>query len=404
MSFFIEVIIALGAGIGIGIFTGLTPGIHVNLVSVLVVTSSPLLLQFTSPPILAVFIIALALTHTFLDTLPSIYLGAPDEAKVLSVLPGHRMLLQGQGHAAVIYTLIGSLGSVVLGVALFPFFIWSMEKLDPLISSWVGFILVGLVVYMIFREKGKRLQTTICFLLSGALGLLVLTSIPNLEQPLFPLLSGLFGVSLLIVSLSETSSIPEQNFTTPLTISTSAVAKSVSAASGMGFLAAFLPGFGSSQAATIATTMVRDIGEEGFLSLVGGINTANMLISIATIYALDKARNGAIVAVDDLLQIVTFEHMILFLGVALAAAGIGTILTLLLSRVFARLVVRVNYRALVLSIIVFITLLALVFDGVIGLLILVTATAIGLMAASWGIAKSHLLGCLLVPVILFFLL
>ena len=172
----------------------------------------------------------------------------------------------------------------------------------------------------------------------------------------------------------------------------------------MGFLAAFLPGFGSSQAATIATTMVRDIGEEGFLSLVGGINTANMLISIATIYALDKARNGAIVAVDDLLQIVTFEHMILFLGVALAAAGIGTILTLLLSRVFARLVVRVNYRALVLSIIVFITLLALVFDGVIGLLILVTATAIGLMAASWGIAKSHLLGCLLVPVILFFLL
>ncbi|MBT6774490.1 hypothetical protein HOA91_03905, partial [Candidatus Woesearchaeota archaeon] len=43
---------------------------------------------------------------------------------------------------------------------------------------------------------------------------------------------------------------------------------------GVGFIAAFLPGFGSSQAAIVATNIVGDIGDEGFLALVGGINTA----------------------------------------------------------------------------------------------------------------------------------
>ena len=37
--------------------------------------------------------------------------------------------------------------------------------------------------------------------------------------------------------------------------------KSVSAASGVGFIAAFLPGFGSSQAAIVATNIVGDVGE-----------------------------------------------------------------------------------------------------------------------------------------------
>src|SRR3989338_4300814 len=108
---FIEVAVALFLGILIGIFTGIAPGIHINLVSVLVVASAPFLLQFTSALSLVVFIISLAITHTFLDTLTTIYLGAPDEAQALNVLPGHRLLMKGAGHSAVLYTIMGSLGS-----------------------------------------------------------------------------------------------------------------------------------------------------------------------------------------------------------------------------------------------------------------------------------------------------
>ena len=397
-----EFILAILLGITFGIFTGLFPGIHVNLVSVLLISFSPILLVYTSPIVLAVFIISLAITHTFFDTIPTIYLGAPDEAQALNVLPGHRLLLKGLGHNAVIYTIIGSLGSLLLSLLFFPLFIFSMGKLSSVVSYIIGYLLIGIIAYMILKEKSKKLKSLVVFLLAGVLGLLVF-SIPNLRQPLFPLLSGLFGFSILIESLRQKSVIPKQKYE-PLKISNKNMVKSVSAATGMGFIAAFLPGFGSSQAAIMATNIVGDIGDEGFLSLVGGINTANMAISIAAVYVLDKARNGAIVTVNQLLGSIGFKEMMLFIGVSLIAGGVATILTLSLSKVFSKYIVKVNYAAIIISILVFITLLAFFFDGFIGLTILLVATAIGLVTSSFGVGKNHLMGCLILPVILYFVL
>ena len=401
---FLQLLIALLLGTFTGIITGITPGIHVNLIAVIAVSLSALLLNITTPVVLAVFIISLAITHTFLDALPSIYLGAPDAGQELNVLPGHRLLLKGEGHNAIVYTVIGALGCIILSTLLFPFFIISMDWIYPYIKGIMGYVLALIMIYMVAKEKKKWLKSLTVFTLSGCLGLIVLTGIPNLNQPLFPLLSGLFGFSILLVSLLQKSNIPKQDLTKPLTISNKNVVKSVSAASGMGFIAAFLPGFGSSQAAIISTQVVGDIGDEGFLSLVGGINTANMLISIGTVYALDKARNGAIVAVKDLIGQVGMQEMLIFLAVSLTVGGLAAILTLNLSKVFAKLIVKVNYTHIIWGIIIFITLLTIYFDGIIGLTILFTATAIGLVTSFWGIGKNHLMGCLILPVILFFVL
>lgn len=398
----IEVLVGLVLGVLSGIITGLVPGIHVNLISVLVLSFSPLLLAITSPLILAIYLISLAITHSFLDSIPSIYLGAPDAGQELNVLPGHRLLQKGEGHNAITYTLIGSLGCLILSLVLFPLFLSSMEFIYPYTKGIVGYLLIVIMAYMILKDKGKRLKSLTGFLLAGCLGLLVF-NIP-MEQPLFPLLSGLFGFSILIISLAQNSSIPKQDLAKPLTLSKKNMTKSVSAASGVGFIAAFLPGFGSSQAAIVATNVVGDIGDEGFLSLVGGINTANMLISIGTVYILEKARNGAIVVVKELLGLVNLEMMLLFLGVALVVGGIATILALRLSKIFASLIVKVNYSYIVFSILGFITLLTLYFDGFLGLMVLFTATSLGLVASYWEIGKSHLMGCLILPVILFFVL
>ncbi len=400
---FLETISALLLGIGTGIITGLVPGIHVNLVSMLVVVLSPLLLAYTSPLILGVYIISLALTHTFLDAIPSIYLGAPDEAQALNVLPGHRLLLQGLGHNAVLCTIIGSLGSVILGIILFPVFIYSMVWLQPLVADVIGYLLIIIIGLMVWRQKGKRLYALLAFLLSGVLGLLVF-NIPSLKQPLFPLLSGLFGISILLVSLNEKTSLPQQKTAEPLTISKKNVIKTVSAASGVGYIAAFLPGFGSSQAAIVATGVVGDVGDEGFLTLVGGINTANMLISIATVYTLQKARNGAIVAVQQLLPAIAKAELMQFIAVALVVAGIASLLTIYCSKIFASVIVKVPYAKLLLGIIIFLTALTLYFDGWLGFLILLTSTALGLLVSRWGVGKNHLLGCLILPVILYFTL
>ena len=111
---FLEILLAIFCGCCAGIITGIIPGIHINLVSLLLVSLSGYMLGFTSPLVLAVFIISMAVTHTFLDPIPSIFLGAPDADQALNVLPGHRLLMQGMGYEAVKLTVIGSLLSLIL--------------------------------------------------------------------------------------------------------------------------------------------------------------------------------------------------------------------------------------------------------------------------------------------------
>lgn len=400
---FAEICLATVLGILTGIFTGITPGVHINLISVLMISFSSVLLAITSPVVLCSYLIALAITHTFLDALPSIYLGAPDEAQALNVLPGHRLLHRGEGHNALLCTVIGALGALILGVILFPAFIFSMGKVYPYVKGIMGYLLALIMIFMIGREKKKWLQSLVCFLMAGCLGLIVF-SIPNLNQPLLPLLSGMFGFSLLLVSLAQKSKIPVQKLDQPLNLSNKNMGKAVSGATFMGFIAAFLPGFGSSQAAIVATNIVGDIGDEGFITLVGGINTANMLISIGAAYMIHKARSGAIVTVNYLLGEMTLNQTILFVGVALVAGGVAALITMKLSKVFARYIVKVNYNRLILGILIFVSLMTFYFDGFIGAMILLTSTAIGLIASHWEIGKNHLMGCLIVPVILYFVL
>jgi len=58
---FFEILIASLLGIFAGIFTGLIPGIHINLVSILLVTLSGYFLGFVNAISLGAFIISMAM-------------------------------------------------------------------------------------------------------------------------------------------------------------------------------------------------------------------------------------------------------------------------------------------------------------------------------------------------------
>ena len=401
----IDLIIAAIAGIGAGIFTGLVPGIHVNLVSVLLITLSSSLLGFASPLALATFIISLGITHTFLDSIPSIFLGAPDADMVMGVLPGHRLLLEGRGFEAVKLTVVGSFLSLLGTLLVVPLLIPVFPFLHNLIEPYLAYLLILVILFMVWKEKRlrKMMWAIIVFFLSGVLGIVTL-GWPNLNQPLFPLLSGLFGVSTLLLSLQQNVKIPPQLISETVKIDKLSQAKAILAAMLSGGLAGLLPGLGSAQAAILAMELVPGLNMFAFLILVGGINTVNFAVSLVTLYALGKARNGAVVAVLELLKTITTTQLLIFLGTALFAGSIATLLTLFIAKKFAVWMEKVNYRKLCLMVIAFITILSFVFDGFLGLLILGTSTALGLLSPLLGIKRSNAMGCLLLPVILFFLL
>lgn len=400
-----ELLLAIVLGVCFGVLTGLTPGLHINLVNVGVLALSFVFLSYVHVLTLIVFIIAMSITHTFTDSIPSIYLGAPDADHVLSALPGHKLLIEGKGHTAVVCTIIGSFGALLLCALFLPIVILAMSFLQHLISPFIGYILIGVMCYILFLEKTwmKRSCALALFLISGILGIITF-SLYSLTQPLFALLSGLFGLSILIPSLFSSSTLSTQHTTSDVQVPAKEQFFSISFASFMGFITGFLPGFGSSQAALLAVQWLEKQTPEHFLILTGGINTANMLISLATAYTLSKARNGSIVTILELIDVFTFQVFFACACAAILAGSIACVVTIFLSRLAARLINIVPYKFIVFFICLVIVITCFFFDGILGLSVLSCAVFIGFLAHLLSVGKHYLMGCLLCNVILYFIL
>lgn len=401
-----EILVALLLGCCAGIITGLIPGIHINLISLLLVSISGYFLGFTSPLVLGVFIIAMAVTHTFLDVIPSVFLGAPDADTALIVLPGHKLLLKGMGFEAIKLATIGSLLCLILTIVIIPVLIPFVPIIYSFIQPYMGWILLCVVCFMVLKERGidKKIWGAIVFLLSGVLGVIVLTGLVNLKQPLFPLLSGLFGISILLISLSNNVKIPKQRITEKIKISKGNLVKTLGAGTFSGSLTALFPGLGAAQAAILGSQLTGHIGEYSFIILIGGINTVNFTFSLVTLYALQKARNGAVVAILEILKSIDLNGLVVFLATALIAGGVATFLAMGITRGFVKVITKINYQYLCIGVISLITVLVFYFSSWLGLLVLGVSTAIGMIPSLVGVKKSNAMGCLLLPVILFFIL
>lgn len=398
---FLELIIAILLGVTAGVFTGLTPGLHINLVALILFGISPFLLGYTNVVAVASFIIAMSITHTFTDFISATYLGAPADDTALAVLPAHRMLLEGMGHEAVKLTVIGSLLCLIITIILSPLLIVSVPAIFAYLKDYVGWILLAVVIFMILREESmnKRFWAFIVVALSGILGLIVL-NIPNLKDPLLPMLSGLFGVSVLFLSLTQKVALPIQRATEMVKVKTKSMVKALGSGVFSGSLVSIFPGLGPAQAAVLGGQIAGKIDVFSYLILVGGINTVSMILSLITLFTIEKARNGSIIVVQQLLQNISASLLILFLAVALVAGGIATFLTLYASKIFSSIMNRLNYSVLSIFIISFIGAMVMYFSGLTGFLILLIATAIGLIPNIAEVSRSNSMACLLVPIIL----
>ena len=135
----------------------------------------------------------------------------------------------------------------------------------------------------------------------------------------------------------------------------------------------------------------------------GEVYTVNFVLSLVTLLTLNKARNGAVIAIS---QLITLEKgiLVVLLCSALISGSIATFLALKIAKIFSRVIGKVNYKGLVISVISFIALLVFYFSGFLGIFVLMVATAVGLIAPLVNVSRSHAMGCLILPVILFFVL
>jgi putative membrane protein len=392
---FFQIIVSIVLGVFLGVITGLIPGIHVNLVTVLLVSIYPKLIGYFSTIQIVCAILSLAVTHSFLDTIPSTFLGTPEEDTALSILPAHKLLLEGKGYEAVMLTVFGSYFGLIFSLLLIPILFQILVPIYSVISAYIGQILVAIALTLIFKEN-KKILAGVLFLISGILGTLVFRL--EIEQVLFPLFTGLFGTSTLILSLHNKTNIPSQTFEITTKIKAN---KEIILSVIIGWVASFLPGLGSSQAAVFGSWFSKG-NSRNFLVMIGGLSTVNMVLSILTLFLLGKARNGAVVGISELISL-DVKSFVLLICVILITGGISVGLSIYLVKKFAKLVTKIKYAYLCLCILGFIIILVGIITKSIGMFILIVSTCLGIIPQLKGVSRSQLMGCLLIPVIIHFI-
>ena len=346
----------------------------------------------------------MAITHTFIDYIPSIFLGAPDEDSFLSILPGHQLLLKGHAYAGIILTLYGSVTALLIIILFTPLFIFLLPIIYPYILRIMPIILILVSGYLIYTEKENKLWALIIFLLAGFLGIASLNI--QIKEPLLPLLTGLFGASNLIVSIKQKTKIPKQK-TMPLKnikLKKQSLVKASLASIIAAPFTAFLPGLGASQAALIGKQVTGIKDQREFLFLLGAINTIVMGLSFIALYSIQKTRTGAAVAISKLIPTLTLSNLIYIIGTIILAGIISFFITLFIAKLIAKNIHKFHYSKISISILIILFIITIIFTGFLGILIFITSAALGITTILLGIKRMHLMGALLIPTILFYLL
>jgi putative membrane protein len=410
----IDIIIICIIGVLCGAVTGVIPGIHVNTVGAFVFSSSVFLLTFLSPEILCVFLISMSISHALMEFIPSMFLGVPDDGTVLSILPGHYMLLQGRGKEAIRLVALGGFGAIIVTILLLPLFILILPPLYGFMKPYIWILLVAVVVYMIIglnRDLNSMMWSTVLFLLSGVMGWVMLNTTISSNVSLLCMFSGLFGVSTLLFSMSQNSVVPTQNRFHNLRVDSN-VLRGIFAGGIAGTILGFLPGMGPAQGSIIAQELSGsgdvENNREGFLVAMSGVNVSDALFSLVAIYLIGNPRSGIAVYVDKLLQSFGFNQLMFFVFVSLMAVSLSLFLCLKLGDIVSESIEKINYKKLSWFVIIFMSFLVVLFTVMEHtnlfyiILVYVTATALGLLPHYVEVNKSNLMGVLILPAIIIY--
>jgi putative membrane protein len=392
-SFFLAIL----AGFGTGIVTGILPGLHINLVANFFAAFVGS--KLTGNIGAAAFLISMSISHVFHEFIPSIYVGISESESALAILPGHRLLLKGEGMKACVLAAFGALSGVMALILATPLFLMAAKAIYNSTKSYVAYVLMGVILVQVFRTRNLRqlFWNAAIIAISGLFGIAVFR-LPTLNEPLLPMFSGLFGLSSLITSFLKPISIPPQKKEWQISLGIGSFFKLLVA--GM-FSSAFMGIFqalGPAQAAMLCTSAFRRIKAEAYMFILGAIASVSMLFSILTLYSFGKARNGSIAVLGEFFSL-DKQSMVGLLIVGMVVAAISFISVVKISKVFVVFMAKANHKIMWGSIATFLVAFVFLVSGPVGFLAFLTGSAIGLIPIFTGSSRQLLMGCLMVPVI-----
>ncbi|MBN1923656.1 MAG: tripartite tricarboxylate transporter permease [Nanoarchaeota archaeon] len=389
----LNLIIALFLGIIVGAVVGFLPGLHPNTVAAVIIASDYNIEN-------SVFLFACLISSNVFEFLSTCYLGVPEEGESLTRMPLHNLLMDKRGLAGMKIVAYSSIITYCVFLIFGALLHQEISLIYSFVKNYAWTIMAGIALHLIIKDKSIRLAA-LFFTLSGILG--VITFNLNLKDPFLPLLTGFFGISSLIDLKNENNNIPKQMNKVVVESSFSELLKASIIGIISSIIMAIVPSMSPSQVGLVSEEFKKTkTSDELKIASMTSINIADNILSLIALTAINKARSGVIEKIGGLIEL-SFNNYYLLLITGFFACTASCFLLIKTAKRVSKHVYIFNNKLTKLSVIIFVASLCLYFNGLPGLLILFTASIIGYYCIRLNVRRSQLLGCLVVPTIIFYL-
>jgi len=142
-----------------------------------------------------------------------------------------------------------------------------------------------------------------------------------------------------------------------------------------------------------------------FIVSVSGVNTSNAIFGLVALLVIGKTRSGAMAAVNEILGIgsLGFQVILLFFAAILLTAMFSYFSTVWIGNNAHHMLRKLDYAKLCTCVLAGLAITVFLFTGLFGLFLFIISTPIGMLPSFMKVRKSHAMGVILLPVILYFL-
>lgn len=407
-------------GTVMGALLSMIPALHVyNICGIILIAwyATPEIIPMVALP---AFFMSLLVSYSIINTIPSMFFGAPDESAVFVVLPGQKYMLQGRGFEASILTGVGSLAAIVIIVLLTPFVFYPMKYIKNIVGQNLAWVMLLFITYMLMSEwpKGGGLGKTrfqkfkwawanliaglSTFALAGFMGFIIMnkTMVPlNMSfQGIMPVFVGFFAVAGIIQNLISKQKVPPQHISKSIDVDGKLIAKSTLAGTIGGGLAAFIPAVTGGIGGLVAGHATAQRDDRIFVMSQGVSKTVyyvgSFLFFFVPFYML--SRGGMAILMKPIFTPDTVYDYYRILAVVMISGALSFLLMFPLTKFAIKLITKMDYHVVLWIALVIVLVIVYGLMGWSGMFLMTVATGIGLIPALFHARKSNAMAVLLV--------
>jgi putative membrane protein len=412
------------AGAAVASLLSIVPALHIYNVAGFIILAMGALDNVAPPELLAMFFLGLITGYAMLNTIPSIFLSAPDDSTIFVVLPGQKYLLQQRGYEAAVLTGIGGLCGIAVLALLTPVASTLFPALRAILQPHLHWILWTVIAYMLISEWPKGSDRApaglrrwwdgwksltaglITFLLSGVLGFVLLyrslVPVTIAYQNLLPAFIGLFAVPWVLQNILSKIVLPEQHIAASIDTTPWLVFRGTFAGALGGLFAAFFPVVTGGIGGFLAGHATAQRDDRLFIISQGASKVVYYVGGFLFFFVpgLHLTRGGMAWMLSSMWSSYTPQIYYLAVAAVVLSGVLSFFLLLLMTRLTIKLIAKVHYRWVSLGTLAVLLAVVIGMTGWGGLLICAVATGVGLIPVLWGSRRMNCMGVLLLPIAL----